>query len=62
MDEGKKALSAYVIDHLDEAIEAGWIEVYYQPVMRAATGSVCGEEALARWRGAAPSSCSSIAI
>ena len=40
----------YVIDNLDRAIEEGWIEVHYQPIVRSATGKVCDEEALARWR------------
>ncbi|WP_298588416.1 EAL domain-containing protein [uncultured Megasphaera sp.] len=39
----------YVINHLDEAIENHWIQVYYQPVIRTLTGEVCGMEALARW-------------
>ncbi len=39
----------YVVDHLDEAIEKGWIKNYYQPVYRAMTGQLCGAEALARW-------------
>ena len=39
----------YIVDNLDLAIENGWIEVYYQPIIRAVTGKVCGMEALARW-------------
>lgn len=39
----------YVIDHLDQAIEEGWIQAFYQPIVRTATGQVCDEEALARW-------------
>ncbi|MBQ6442011.1 MAG: EAL domain-containing protein [Lachnospiraceae bacterium] len=39
----------YVIDHLDEAIEEDYIKVFYQPVIRVATGEICGYEALARW-------------
>ena len=39
----------YVIDNLDRAIAEGWIKVYYQPIIRAANGRVCDEEALARW-------------
>ena len=31
MDEGKEAQSAYVIDHLDEAIEAGWEQRWAPP-------------------------------
>ncbi len=39
----------YIISCLDRAIEEGWIQVYYQPLIRAASGYVCDEEALARW-------------
>ena len=39
----------YVIDHLDQALEEGWIRAYYQPIVRTANGRVCDEEALARW-------------
>lgn len=39
----------YIIDNIDRAIEEGWIQVYYQPIVRAANGKVCDEEALARW-------------
>ncbi len=39
----------YVIDHLDQALEEGWIQAYFQPIVRTANGRVCDEEALARW-------------
>ena len=39
----------YVIDHIDEAIENNYIKVFYQPVIRTATGKICGYEALVRW-------------
>ena len=39
----------YFIDNLDKAIREGWIEVYYQPIIRSANGNVCDEEALVRW-------------
>ena len=39
----------YVIDNLDRAIKEGWIQAYYQPIIRAANGKVCDEETLARW-------------
>ncbi len=39
----------YVLSHLDEALEKGWIKAYYQPIFRAVNGLVCDEEALARW-------------
>ena len=39
----------YFIDNLDKAIRDKWIEVYYQPIIRSANGTVCDEEALVRW-------------
>ncbi len=39
----------YITSHLDQAIAEGWIQVYYQPIVRATNGHVCDEEALARW-------------
>lgn len=39
----------YVTEHLEEALENHWIQVYYQPVIRTLTGELCGLEALARW-------------
>jgi diguanylate cyclase (GGDEF)-like protein len=42
-------LADYVISHIDEAIKKGWIQVYYQPEIRAISNQICGMEALARW-------------
>ena len=42
-------LQQYVLDKVDEAVEKGYIEVFYQPVMRVETMEICGYEALARW-------------
>lgn len=39
----------YILENLDKAIENRWIQVYYQPIIRAVNGRVCDEEALARW-------------
>ena len=39
----------YILSHFDRAIREHWIQVYYQPIIRAVTGKVCDEEALARW-------------
>ena len=39
-----------IIDNLDKAIEEGWIQVYYQPIIRSTNGKICNFEALARWR------------
>ena len=42
-------LRRYVLDHFDDALANGWIKIFYQPIVRVATGEVCDEEALARW-------------
>ena len=39
----------YIISHLDQALREGWIQVCYQPIIRADNGMVCDEEALSRW-------------
>ncbi|WP_051197995.1 EAL domain-containing protein [Butyrivibrio sp. MB2005] len=46
---GKRALGHYIVDHIEEAIAAGDIKVYYQPVVRSLTGQLAGAESLARW-------------
>lgn len=45
----KSRNEAYVLNHLDEAIENNYIRPYYMPIVRSMTNEVCGEEALARW-------------
>ncbi len=42
-------IADYVIDHLDEACEKGYIKVYFQPVIRSISKTLCSLEALARW-------------
>ena len=39
----------YIIENIDRAIEEKWIQVYFQPIVRALTARVCDVEALARW-------------
>lgn len=46
---GKLRKQQYVVDHIDEAVENGYIKVFYQPVIRVRTGKICGYEALVRW-------------
>ena len=43
-------LESYIIEHLDEAIEKGYIQPYFQPVIRTVSRQLCGMEALARWK------------
>jgi GGDEF domain-containing protein len=39
----------YIINNIDEAIKKEYIKIYYQPVVNAKNGKLCGLEALARW-------------
>ena len=39
----------YIQANLDRAIREKWIQVYYQPIVRAVNRLICDEEALARW-------------
>ena len=39
----------YIVRHIDQAIEEGWVKAYFQPIVRSATGEVCEFETLARW-------------
>ena len=43
------AQKKYILENFDKALENRWIQVYYQPIIRAVNGRVCDEEALARW-------------
>lgn len=49
----ENAIADYVRNHVDEAIAKGEIRIYYQPLVRALTGKICGVEALARWQSEA---------
>ncbi|MGN1023656.1 MAG: EAL domain-containing protein, partial [Lachnospiraceae bacterium] len=42
-------LRQYVLGHFEEAMRQGYLKVYYQPIVRTATGKVCALEALSRW-------------
>ncbi len=39
----------YILAQFERALSERWIKVFYQPIVRATTGRVCNEEALARW-------------
>lgn len=39
----------HILTHFEEALEKGWIKVYYQPIIRTITGNICDMEALSRW-------------
>ena len=43
------SMDRHVVNSVAAAVEEGWIEVFYQPIIRAATGRVCDYEALCRW-------------
>ena len=40
----------YIINNFEEAIKNEYIKVYYQPIINANSGKICGLEALARWQ------------
>ncbi len=42
-------MQQYILDHIDEAVEKEYLKVFYQPIIRIASGKICGYEALARW-------------
>ena len=48
-DKDELERERYIVTHFDEALEDGWIEVYFQPVVRTMTANLCGMEGLARW-------------
>ena len=39
----------YIVTHIDEAIEKGYLRAFYQPVVWSKGRTLCGAEALARW-------------
>lgn len=40
---------SYLVGHVDEAIQQGWLKVYYQPVVDTLSGKISSCEALVRW-------------
>ncbi len=47
--DGEFNRKQYIINNIDTAVEKGYIQVYYQPVVWAENSKLCGAEALARW-------------
>ena len=45
----KYELMQYIVHHIDEAVEKGYIKPYYQPVVYSSDQTLCGFEALTRW-------------
>ncbi|MBO6140699.1 MAG: bifunctional diguanylate cyclase/phosphodiesterase [Ruminococcus sp.] len=45
----KFRLKQYIVNNIDNAIEKGYIKVYYQPVVSTKDRTIVGFEALARW-------------
>lgn len=41
--------SRYIIENIDQAVENGWIKVYYQAIYRVKNRKIAAFEALARW-------------
>ena len=39
----------YIIHNVSNAVQNGWLKVYYQPVVWSKNRKLCGAEALARW-------------
>ena len=39
----------YIVENIDRAIAEGWIQIYFQPIIRAVNGKISNVEALARW-------------
>ena len=48
LDDSLK-LSKYVITNLAPALDKGYVQVHYQPIIRMLTGKICGYESLCRW-------------
>ncbi len=48
-NDSSRNMDEYILSNLNQALEKGWVQVYYQPVIRTLTRELCGMEALARW-------------
>lgn len=45
----EQKLRSYLVNHVDEAVEKGYIKVYYQPVVGTLSHRISSVEALSRW-------------
>lgn len=45
----REELQRYILNHFSEALEYGYIETWYQPVIRTISGKISSFEALCRW-------------
>ena len=45
----KLEIKQYIQDNFDKALENGWFDVVYQPIIRSVNKLVCGMETLPRW-------------
>ena len=45
----KTSLKFHIMRNFEKALENGWIQIDYQPIIRTMTKTVCSCEALARW-------------
>ena len=41
--DAEQRFRQYIVNHIDEAIEKEWLEVYYQPIVRTSSGQICNE-------------------
>lgn len=48
-DDSENQMNLYIIQHLNEALQNGWIKVFYQPILETVSKKVTHLEALARW-------------
>ena len=48
-DDSDYQMTQYIVQHFEEAMENGWIRVFYHPIVDAETKEIAVLEALARW-------------
>ena len=48
-DDTENQMNLYIIQHFDEALQNGWIRIFYQPILETVPKKVTHLEALARW-------------